>query len=84
MPTAKTDQTADTQTDLSLNLGAQVILLLCRALALSNTQIQVFYTEMRIHRNSIQASLNEPPHDKTNKMSVCPAKTRISLGIRPV
>ena len=26
----------------------------------------------------------EPPHDKTNKMSVCPAKTQISLGIRPV
>ena len=28
--------------------------------------------------------LNEPRHDKTNKMSVCPAKTQISLGIRPV
>ena len=27
---------------------------------------------------------NEPPHDKTNKMTVCPAKTQISLGIRPV
>ena len=27
--------------------------------------------------------LNEPPHDKTNKMNVCPAKTQISLGIRP-
>ena len=27
---------------------------------------------------------NEPPHDKINKMSVRPAKTRISLGIRPV
>ena len=26
----------------------------------------------------------EPRHDKTNKMSVLPAKTRISLGIRPV
>ena len=26
----------------------------------------------------------ELPHDKTNKMTVCPAKTRISLGIRPV
>ena len=26
----------------------------------------------------------EPPHDKTNKMAVCPAKTQISLGIRPV
>ena len=26
----------------------------------------------------------EPPHDKTNKMTVYPAKTQISLGIRPV
>ena len=27
---------------------------------------------------------NEPRHDKTNKMAVRPAKTRISLGIRPL
>ena len=27
---------------------------------------------------------NEPPHDKTNSMAVCPMKTQISLGIRPV
>ena len=27
-------------------------------------------------------ALNDPPHDKTNKM--CPTKTRISLGIHPV
>ena len=26
----------------------------------------------------------EPPHDKTNKMNVHPAKTQIRLGIRPV
>ena len=26
----------------------------------------------------------ETPHDKTNKMTVRPAKTQISLGIRPV
>ena len=26
----------------------------------------------------------EPRHDKTNKMNVRPAKTQISLGIRPV
>ena len=26
----------------------------------------------------------EPPHDKTNKMTVHPAKRQISLGIRPV
>ena len=28
--------------------------------------------------------MHKPPHDKTNKMSVRPAKTQISLGIRPV
>ena len=28
--------------------------------------------------------VNEPPHDKTNKMIVRPAMTQISLGIRPV
>ena len=25
--------------------------------------------------------VSEPPHDKTSKMTVCPAKTQISLGI---
>ena len=29
-------------------------------------------------------SSNEPPHVKTNKMTVLPAKTQIRLGIRPV
>ena len=28
--------------------------------------------------------INEPPRDKTSKMTVRPAKTQISLGIRPV
>ena len=27
---------------------------------------------------------NQPRHDKTNKVTVRPAKTQISLGIRPV
>ena len=27
---------------------------------------------------------NEPPHDKTNKMKMRPAKTQIRLGIHPV
>ena len=31
-----------------------------------------------------QCKINEPPHDKTNKKHVRPAKTQISLGIRPV
>ena len=29
-------------------------------------------------------SSNEPPHDKTNKMTVRPAKTQINLGICPI
>ena len=33
---------------------------------------------------SAKAVSSEPRHDKANKMSVRPAKTRISLGIRPV
>ena len=28
--------------------------------------------------------IKEPPRDKTNKVSVCPAKTQISLDIHPV
>ena len=28
--------------------------------------------------------LYEPRHDRTNKVTMCPAKTQISLGIRPV
>ena len=37
------------------------------------------------HWNSLLGSLiYEPPHDKTIKMTVRPAKTQISLGIRPV
>ena len=33
---------------------------------------------------SCESKRNEPPHDKTSKMAVRPAKTQISLGIRPV
>ena len=35
-------------------------------------------------RSSSRASIYESPHDKTNEMAVPPAKTQISLGIRPV
>ena len=31
-----------------------------------------------------EGSENEPRHDKTNKVTVRPAKTQISLGIPPV
>ena len=35
-------------------------------------------------RISSRWGIYELPHDKTNKMTVCPAKTQISLGICPV
>ena len=42
-------------------------------------------TTCTIHSQSQHVvSTPEPRHDKTNKMSVRPAKTQISLGIRPV
>ena len=34
--------------------------------------------------NNILWHILEPHHDKTNKMSVRPAKTQISLSVRPV
>ena len=34
--------------------------------------------------NTLPAYASEPRHDSINKVSVCPAKTQISLGIRPV
>ena len=39
---------------------------------------------MANHNNTGCRLLNEPPHDKANKMTVHPAKTQISMGIRPV
>ena len=35
-------------------------------------------------KSDIKHFINEPRHDTTNEMSVRPAKTQISLGIRPV
>ena len=42
------------------------------------------FSEMSVDHMQNVVRSNEPPHDKTNKMSVRPAKTQISLGIRPV
>ena len=41
-------------------------------------------TRLYLHNLFFKAWIYEPPHNKTNKMSVCPVKTQISLGIRPV
>ena len=37
-----------------------------------------------VWKSSVSLEICEPPREKTNKMAVCPAKTQISLGIRPV
>ena len=39
---------------------------------------------VRFYQYSVHTNISEPRHDKTNKVSVRPAKTQISLGIRPV
>ena len=40
---------------------------------------------LNIKKGNPQAcNINEPPHDKTNNVAVRPAKTQISLDIRPV
>ena len=41
-------------------------------------------TRLYLHNPFFKAWIYEPPNDKTNKMSVCPVKTQISLGICPV
>ena len=38
----------------------------------------------KINRFTVYYMLNEPRHDKTNKMTVRPAKTQISLCIHPI
>ena len=37
-----------------------------------------------IAKNTAKQNIIEPPHDKTKKMTLHPAKTQISLGIHPV
>ena len=48
--------------------------------------VELFFSVQRnaIWTATINQCQNEPWHDKTYKMSVRPAKTQISLGIRPV
>ena len=39
---------------------------------------------LHILHGKTEVGISEPLHDKTNQMSARPAKTQISLGIRPV
>ena len=47
-----------------------------------SNSVVVFKTELGYLTSELNK--NEPRHDKTNKMSVRPAKTQNSLGIHPV
>ena len=38
----------------------------------------------KLKRETSRPNRTEPHHDKTSKVNVHPAKTQISLGIRPV
>ena len=58
----------DKQEDTTLNIYCN-----CGSLFQNDLNLQTQYS-----------SWYEPRHDKTNTMSVRPAKTRVSLGIRPV
>ena len=50
---------------------------------IKNLQQQIYFLELETNY-LYPCRQYEPRHDKTNKMSVRPAKTQISLGIRPV
>ena len=53
-------------------------------LSLSMVGKQTVVAIMVRKKNSVVAIINEPWHDKTNTVAVCPVKTQISLGIHPV
>ena len=46
--------------------------------------IYCLYVRVYMYLGYFGPSVYEPRHDKTNKMAVHPAKTQLSLGIRPV
>ena len=48
------------------------------------TWVCCLYDRVYMYLGYLGPSVYEPRHDKTNKMAVRPAKTQISLGIRPV
>ena len=51
----------------------------------SPNEAQVILLPLKKHSDhGVHCLQIEPPHDKTNKMTVRPAKTQISLGICPV
>ena len=52
-------------------------------LTILNSNLSSFFFSLITKMPCKSVSTNEPPHDKTNKITLRPAKTQISLGIRP-
>ena len=75
----------DAQADLSRHLVHMSFCWFCRApaqtLSFYNDILMALVIDISLFKGN---SWNEPRHDKTNKVSERPAKTQISLGIRPV
>ena len=69
-----------------------VVILLCHVFIISEIiNVKYAYLNSFVYPKEKQkqqlfneTNTNEPRHDKSNKMGVRPAKTQISLGIRPV
>ena len=66
------------QLHVFLYLVVKVFTVICQELKVFSSTTYITHNWWRKNR------IIEPPHDKTNKMIVCPAKTKISLGERPV
>ena len=49
-----------------------------------NAGFNIMAIKKAVIKARLMTGAYEPRHDKTNKMTVRPAKTQISLGIRPV
>ena len=68
------------------NLKERLVLLICEVVIIPSLRKMSVHTMDRdlVVSTKLKCKTNEPQLDKTNKMSVCPATTQISLGIRPV
>ena len=74
------DEDDDEVNSLSVELGAYRLI----ALLLSNPGGTCCGVSSGVLEQKERCETDEPRHDKTNKMTVHPVKTQISLGIRPV
>ena len=72
------------QADLCNHWAHRASCVFCRSFITSAVKLVFALSWVRQCRMYYWETTIEPRHDKTNKMSVRPAKTQISLGIRPV